>query len=263
MHTSVRKDSTLASGVNRIWRNAFISGLVLLGALALAMQPDIFDRPVSGLLNGYVGRWPVFDRIVVSLFIFPTFSGCVLMALIWSCWFGTEDRDLRAHILMGTLAAFGAGIISRSLQYSLPTHLRPVYDRVLGFQQLAGVDISHNVWNSFPSDHATVFTGLALVIWLAASRLGVFAMVFILFVEAARIYVGGHFPSDLIGAAGLAAMIVWIAQADWAISIGRSIVAWEKKAPSLFYMIAFFISYQIASLFLDVRNAMSLIRQVL
>jgi membrane-associated phospholipid phosphatase len=262
MQSWVRSDCTVAPSVNRIWRNVFISSLVLFGALVLAVHPDIFDRPIAGLMNSYVGRWPVFDRVAIAVFVFPTFSGCVLMALIWSCWFDTREPDQRARILVGTLASFGAGIVSRLLQYTLPTHLRPVYDKALGFQQLNALEVPHNTWNSFPSDHATVFAGLALVVWLAHSRFAVFAVVFTVVVEIARAYVGGHFPSDLIGAAGLGAMAIWIAQTGWSVSLGRLFNDWERRVPSLFYMGAFLISYQIASLFLDVRNAVSLVRQV-
>lgn len=263
MQGCVQSHSTMASSVSRIWRNVFVSGLVLLGAFGLAVQPDLFDRPVTRLLNGYVGHWPVLDRLAVAAFVFPTFSGCVLMALVWSCWFDTGEVEQRARILVGTLASFAAGIVSRLLQYTLPTHLRPVYDKVLGFQEPANLEITHNSWNSFPSDHATVFSALVLVIWLADSRFAVFAAVLTVIVEVARIYVGGHFPSDLIGGAGLAAMAIWIAQASWFVSIGRWLMTFEQRSPSLFYLGAFFFSYQIASLFLDVRNALSLVRQVL
>jgi membrane-associated phospholipid phosphatase len=262
LSSSASAAATAPSG-NRICRNVLLSSLIFFGALVLAVYPDIFDRPITGWMNSYVGRWPVFDRVAIATFVFPTFSGCLLMALIWSCWFDTVDRDLRARILAGTLASFGAGLVSRLLQYTVPTHLRPVYDKVLAFQQLAGFNGTHNTWNSFPSDHATVFTGLALVIWFANSRFAVFAVVLTLTVELARTYVGGHFPSDLIGAAGLSAVVIWSAQAGWFVAIARWLAKFEQKAPSLFYMCAFFISYQIASLFLDVRNAASLVRQVL
>jgi membrane-associated phospholipid phosphatase len=108
-----------------------------------------------------------------------------------------------------------------------------------------------------------VFAGLALITWAANSRFAIFAVVLTVTTELARTYVGGHFPSDLIGGAGLAGMVIWTAQAGWIGSIGRWLGRFEQKAPSLFYMSAFFLSYQIASLFLDVRNALSLVRQVM
>src|SRR6202022_3928111 len=102
----------------RIRRNVFISSVVFLGALSLALVPGVFDRPLNGLINSFVGRSALFDSLVAAASSFPTFSGAILMALIWSCWFGTTDLESRARILVGTLAASGAGMISRLLQHT-------------------------------------------------------------------------------------------------------------------------------------------------
>lgn len=263
MQYSTQTGLTVVPTVGRIWRNVSLWGAVFLGAFALAVHPDIFDRPLTAFMNGYVGRWPLLDRLAVAAYAFPTLSGCVLMTLIWACWVMARDVEQRARILTGTLASFGAGIISRLLQRALPTHVRPVYDKALGFQQIPNVDISYNTWNSFPSDHVSVFAALALVIWLASPRWGVFAIVFTAVFEMVRTYVGGHFPSDLIGGVGLAGMIVWISRTDWFVSVGRWLMGFEQRAPSVFYPSAFFISAQVASLFLDVRNALAIIREVL
>jgi undecaprenyl-diphosphatase len=252
----------VAPSVGRIWRNLLPWSAVFLGGFALAVHPDIFDRPVVAFTNGYVGRWPLLDKTAAAAYTFPTLSGCVLMALIWVCWVEAWDTEQRARILIGTLASFGAGIISRTLQRVLDTHVRPVYDKALDFQQIPDVNVSYNTWNSFPSDHVSVFAALALIIWLASRRLGVFAIVFTTVFAIDRIYVGGHFPSDLIGALGLAGMTVWISQTEWFVSIGRWLMRFERSKPSVFYPIAFFISAQIASLFLDVRNAAVMIRGV-
>jgi len=64
---------------------------------------------------------------------------------------------------------------------------------------------------------------------------------------------GGHYPSDLIAGAALAAFVVWGAQASPSISRGERLMRSEKTSPALFYMIAFFLSYQIATLFEDIR----------
>jgi membrane-associated phospholipid phosphatase len=244
------------SNMLQIRRNVLISGAFFLGALALALSPGSFDRPLLGLVNSLAGRSALFDGVVYAVSRYFTFSGAVLMALIWCCWFDSEEPDSRARILVGVFASFVAGVISRSLQHTLPTHPRPVYDPALNFQVPPGFEQQYHTWNSFPSDHAAVFAGLAVVIYLVRSRFALFAIVWTALVESARVYVGAHYFSDLIGGAALAAAVIWATQASWLIVLGRRVVKWERIFPSLFYMTAFFISYQIVTLFEDVRHAL-------
>jgi membrane-associated phospholipid phosphatase len=237
-----------------IQRNVVISSAVFLGAFALALSPESFDRPLIGLVNGFAGRSAVFDGLAYASSKYFTFSGAVLMALIWCCWFDSDDPDNRARILVGVLGSIGAGVISRSLQHTLPTHLRPVYDQVINFQTPSSLEQQYHTWNSFPSDHAAVFGGLAVVIYLVRSRFALFAIAWAAFMESARAYMGAHYLSDLIGGAALAAVLIWATQAPGSISLGRRVVRWEKSSPSLFYMTAFFVSYQIVTLFEDMRH---------
>jgi hypothetical protein len=109
--------------------NVLISGIALIASFVLAINTDIFDRPLTGLIDAFAGRSAFFDWFTFVVFSSPTFSGTVVVALLWSCWFDTTDPESRSHILVGTLASFGAGAISRVLQYALPTHPRPFYDQ--------------------------------------------------------------------------------------------------------------------------------------
>lgn len=75
----------------------------------------------------------------------------------------------------------------------------------LGHQYMAHVPEA-----SFPSDHATLLFGLALpLLPAAASRLwGVIFLLLALGTAWARVYLGVHFPADMLG--GLAvAVVAW------------------------------------------------------
>lgn len=242
----------------RVRRNVLISAVAFLGALALALVPGAFDRPLSRLINSFANRSALFDHFAAAFSNYFTFSGGVLMALIWYCWFDNKDLESRARILVGTLASFGAGVISRSLQHALPIHPRPYYDPTLGFHAVSGFDARYNTWSSFPSDHVAVFAGLAIVIYIARSKFAIFAIAWTIFVESSRAYMGAHYPSDLIGSAALAGIVVWASQASRPVSVGAKVVRWEQSSASLFYMSAFFFSYQLATLFDDIRGTFHL-----
>jgi membrane-associated phospholipid phosphatase len=244
-------------------RSVVVCAAIFFSAMGLGLSPESFDRPLTLLLNSYANRSPLFDRLVSDCATYFTYSGVILMALIYACWFDTKDLEKRSRIVIGTLVSFAAGMVSRLLQHVLSTHPRPFFDPELNFHPPSGLgEQPFNTWNSFPSDHVTVFAGLVVVICLAKPRLAVFAVGFTILTESLRVYMGAHYPSDLIGGAALAATMVLIAQAPRAVSLGRRVVGWERTSPSLFYMAAFFITYQIATLFVDIRQMVGHVRDL-
>ena len=117
--------NSLGIGV-QIRQNVVISSLVFLGAYVVALAPEALDRPLTRLINSFANRSALFDGLVASLNAAYSFSGVVLMALIWSCWFDTKDSESRARILIGTLGAVAAGGVSRfcSMHYR---HIRALF----------------------------------------------------------------------------------------------------------------------------------------
>jgi undecaprenyl-diphosphatase len=146
------------------------------------------------------------------------------------------------------------------LQHKLPTHPRPYYDTALGFHLPFNPEVPYNNWNSFPSDHVTVFAGLAVVLYIVRPKFVVYAIVGTTIVESFRTYIGAHYPSDLIGGAALAASVVWASQLSWPILAGKKILRLEQSSPGAFYLGAFFLSYQIATLFNDIRQTLGPVR---
>lgn len=245
----------------RIWPNLLISFAVLIAAYVLAVNPDLFDRPLATMINSVGGHSRLFDNFVLIGYSLPTFSGVFLLSLIWFSWFDDTGAEHRSRILVGTLASFAVGGVSRLLQHVLPTHPRPYYDPTIHFQMPLGPGhVPLNTWNSFPSDHATVFSGLVVVIFIARSRFALAAIIVTAFVELSRIYFGAHYLSDLLGGAALASIAVWAVQAPFFVSLGRLVARWEQTRPSYFYMAAFFVSYQVATLGGDLRWVASMLR---
>jgi membrane-associated phospholipid phosphatase len=259
-------DAHGSCGVHRqLRRNLLVSGLVFLGAFALTLAPEFFDRPTTRLINSVANRSWLFDYLTDASSKYFTFSGVALMAMIWYCWFEHPDEERRVRVLVGTLASIGAGGISRIMQHTLPSHPRPYYDAALGFQLPLNLETvynnwTYNNWNSFPSDHVTVFAGLAVVLYIARPSFVIYAILWTIVVEYFRNYLGAHYPSDLIAGAGLGAFAVWVSQMSWPISVGKKVMRLQQSSPGLFYMSAFFLSYQIATLFNDIRQTLGPVR---
>lgn len=186
---------------------------------------------------------------------FFTFSGVLVCGILLAYWINERDIEFRSRIFLGINAAFGAGIISRYLQHHLSTHVRPYYDVAVNFKPPPGIEIPPlNTWNSFPSDHAAVFAGLVVVLFVIRSRVRYYVSAWILVVESSRMFIGAHFPSDLLGGAALASATVWIFQTSPSIALGKRVLWIERKTPLLFYALFFILLYQVSTLFVEIRN---------
>jgi len=233
----------------------FAAALLLGSALVAAYLQEAWEYPIIRGLNVYAQRSVLLDRVMNSLTSRYVLQGVPFIALIWFLWFETEDPTIRARLLVGTGAASLAGVVSRLLQIVLPTHLRPVHEPMLHFVPPFSVaPDSLNHFSAFPSDHGAVFFTLCVVIWRVRPGFGAAAFAWALIVDLARVYEGYHFPSDLAGSIALGLAILCLFQNAHTWGICRRIVGYERSARPWFYMFAFLITFQIATLFDDIRQ---------
>jgi undecaprenyl-diphosphatase len=241
----------------------------LAGALAVfaasALVPSSVQYPVLRVINTLAGRSPAFDIIINAPTAYPLFAGVILVAGVWYCWFAKGAAVQRSQILAGIVAACCVGIVSRLLQLTLPTHLRPLHDPALGFRAPFGVNPENlNHWNAWPSDTSALLVGIAAVIHSANPRLGRAAFAFAAVLCLCRVYLGLHFPADIVGGAALGILAVGTAQHPAFIGAAGRVLDAARERAGLFYAAFFLLSYGAATLFDDVREfasqAMRLVR---
>jgi undecaprenyl-diphosphatase len=228
---------------------------LLLGVLISVFEHAAIDYPVVRALNAFAGQSQFVDRSLHALTTLVLLQGAVFISIIWYLWFAHPDLPARARLLAGTLTAAGAGIVSRALQLVLPSHLRPLHTPGLDFVLPIGVDpTALNHFNSFPSDHGAVFFGLAAVIYRLSPPLGMAAFAWAAVTDLARVYEGFHYLSDIVASVGLGVLLVHLVQNGPVHRLACRALALEQKHRAAFYMLAFLVTYQIASLFDDVRE---------
>jgi len=233
-----------------------IGGILFTGCgLVAAFRQQAWELPVIHALNAASDRWAMLDYVVHTLTSCDLLQGAMFVSVAWYLWFDTADDGVRARLLTGIFAASLAGVISRLLQIVLPTHLRPLHALALDFVTPMGVEPDTlNHFNAFPSDHGAVFFGLALVIFRMQPRLGLLAIFWATVVDVGRIYEGYHYPSDVVGSIGLALMVVGAFDNRWFTLLAHRLLVLERTYRPTVYLVAFRLSYQIATLFDDVRQ---------
>jgi undecaprenyl-diphosphatase len=233
---------------------------------------DRFDLPVLDVLSGFSGRSPLFDHVINAISRLDLFKGVLLMCLFWYVWAQHSDvepvqaietrRIKLTRVLIGTILL---GALSRALQVTLPVHQRPRLSGLgLTFPPIDFSEATIGDWNSFPSDHSFFFFGLSVGLWSVNRAVGTFALIWTaVMIALPRVYLGVHYPSDvvagaLLGIMGMAAILaVPMRWGDGLLSRART------EHSGLFYAGMFFASEEVAHLMSEMRELAAAVARVL
>ena len=212
------------------------------------------DGFVISQLNLFARKSWVFDEVVAFLSVNHLVKGGVLMLLVWWAWFRTDNRTSRDrdHIIATMLSCVVALAVGRILVIALPFRLRPLHETGLNFVKPYGVaEEALAKLSSFPSDHAVLFFALATGLFFISRALGVVTLLYAALVIALpRMYLGLHYPTDILGGALVGVVISWLGNL-WL--PGTRMVQFLKDLswarPMYFYPAMFLVTYQVADLF--------------
>lgn len=220
---------------------------------------NILDIHLIRLLNQYAGLNPALDHLIYTLSDSGLLKGGLFMAFLWWHWFRRDDatETRRGQIIIALGATALAVIVSRILQVELPFRDRPMHNAALHFMLPDGVGAGMlDGWSSFPSDHAVLFSGLAVAVWIQSWRGGLLCAIWALVaVCLPRVYLGYHYPTDI--AAGLILGTGVVVAAHLLFSPDRltaPLLRWEHLHPTSFYCLAFLASFELAVMFRDIRQ---------
>ncbi|MDP9128362.1 MAG: phosphatase PAP2 family protein [Pseudomonadota bacterium] len=225
-----------------------------------------FDFPIQKFLTGFANHNRLFDECVYALSNFDTFKGIAMMSLLWFAWFyrsasetSEQEAHRQTHLVIVLIGSITAVILSRILQMVLHVHQRPVLAN-LGLDFPSVVDPSTvNAWNSFPSDHAMLFFALATGIWQINRAAGGVGLAWTIFVVCLpRVYLGIHYPSDVVAGAVLGVLTMLAFERLPFRGIAARVQSWSKTRPGTFYWCAFMLTEQVAHLFDDARGLASM-----
>jgi len=220
---------------------------------------NFLDASIIYFVNSFVHRWFAVDATFALIATNTLFSGGAIAALIWWAWFrfDTKQSQAREFLSCGIFTAFLSVVAARSLAALLPYRERPIHRPELHLRMPFVFNESTVVhWSSFPSDHAAMFFALALSIYFVSRRAGIAALCYVvLFVCTPRLYMGFHYPTDLVVGAFIGIGVAYLARIE---SFRRAttlpVMRCLERSPGLFYAGFFIVTFQIAIIFASFRH---------
>jgi len=171
----------------------------------LTMAIANLDRDILLTLNSFGGA----NKHLWELANNSLFRGFPVFFSLPALWFSGVDRERRGRMLAGLLAVCLATIFSVWLQFHLDVHTRPLLDPALHLDVLPTWKWDRT--SSFPSDTATLFFGLAAVVFAEERLAGLFCLVWVAVIIAIpRVILGFHYASDIIGSLVLGPACVFV-----------------------------------------------------
>lgn len=140
------------------------------------------------IINGIAGHNRFLDRIMIFIAVYSPLLYGLLMIIQW-LFEGDKGKKAFMNAFFTALIALGLNLIISTVYFE-PRPFVHYKDNLL---------IKHPADASFPSDHASGGSSLAFAELMYDKVVGIIMMILTIILLFARVYVGLHYPLDVIG----------------------------------------------------------------
>lgn len=148
------------------------------------------DTIIFRFINNLAGKNNALDMIMIFFAEYFVFILALIMIILWFVKKNKKNREM----LFTAFSAFVLGEVLNRVAGLLVFHIQP-------FATLSEVNqlIEKGIDNSFPSNHATLaFSVLTTYFLYNKNYKGLIALLIAIVVSISRIYVGVHYPIDIL-----------------------------------------------------------------
>ncbi|HSF29310.1 MAG TPA: phosphatase PAP2 family protein [Candidatus Tectomicrobia bacterium] len=211
------------------------------------------------MIGSLAGSSELLDRVMYLLLRNDLLKGVPFAAALLGLWAVSElshQEAERVSVLHIVLAAMAALIIGRIMQNVIDS-ARPLMVPDIAAMYPAAVQGYQFDWNSFPSDHMALYFAIALgTLWLRRTW-GIVLLIWSLAgVAFPRLYVGYHYPLDILGGMAVATVssaILWWARGWLSVPLCK-IDHLATRYPAFGTAGMFCLCFQIATVFDSIRE---------
>jgi undecaprenyl-diphosphatase len=228
---------------------------------------NFFDQMILSFFNQYARHSKTFDLIAAGFREIDFLKGGVLCLILCYLWFREDAKQasIRLSLVSTLIACFISVTIGRILALTLPFRPRPVLGTHLDFVSPYYMDKSwfENV-SAFPSDHAALYSALAVGLYFAVKKVGLWAIFYAcIFIFLPRIYEGMHHPTDILAGALVGILSVYFTHTAWfKRQVSAKLLNYSYQSAGVFYTVFFVITFQISALFTGFRHVARLMLDI-
>ena len=147
-------------------------------------------------INGLAGQWAYADAAGI---FFAKYLGYVLIGLVFLLFFRKREVILSALL---------AAIVARLGMVEL---IRWLWERPRPFiENNVNLLLSHGIEPSFPSGHAAFYFALSTIVYFHNKKAGILFFVASFLIAVSRVFVGVHWPSDVLAGALIGIFSGWL-----------------------------------------------------